>query len=234
MADALATGQVPMIFGHDMARPVRPANVQAGTERLEDGELAVWVEFDVDAETWDAWEREREAIGAPGGFSFATGETFATRGNAPYDFQITADAAHFDDDFILRAAAETLPPENSVELGRLFQFSWVPDPKVIIGVAATVLSGIPGDLLASYLYDVVKRFRGRIGGGRRGPIFEIRVERTPRSRNTTIKIDASQTADLEAALRQVPAILRAEATSAFWDGVNSRYSEVENGDSTEL
>jgi hypothetical protein len=212
---------------------VRAANVRAGTERLEDGELAVWVEFDVDAETWDAWDREREAIGAPGGFSFATGDTFATRGKAPYDFQITADAAHFDDDFIVRAAAETLPPENSVELGRLFQFSWVPDPKVIIGVAASVLSEIPGDLLASYLYDLVKRFRGRIGGGKRGPIFEIRVERTPRSRNTTIKIDTGQTADLEAALRQIPEILRAEAISAFWDGANSRYSEIESRDGTE-
>jgi hypothetical protein len=233
MADALAAGQVPMNFGHDMARPVRPINVEAGTERLEDGELAVWVEFDVDAETWDAWEREREAIGAPGGFSFTTGDTFATRGRPPYDFQITADAAHFDDDFILRAAAETLPVENSIEIGRLFQFSWVPDPKVIIGIAARVLSGIPGNLLAAYLYDLAKKFRDRMEGRKRGPIFEIRVERTPTSRNTTVKIDTAHTSDLEAALRQVPEILRAEAISAFWDDANSRYQEIESRDRTE-
>lgn len=227
MADALATGQVPMNFGHDMARPVRPANVEAGTERLEDGELAVWVEFDVDAETWDAWERQREAVGAPGGFSFTTNETFAARGGPPYDFQITADAAHFDDDFILRAAAETLPPENSVELGHLFQFSWVPDPKVVIGVATTILSGVPGNLLASYLYDLAKRFRDRMEGRKRGPIFEIRVERTPTSQNTIVKIDTAHTADLEAALMQVPDILRAEATSAFWNDLHNRYDDAD-------
>ena len=123
----------------------------------------------MDAGAWDAWERECHALGVPGGFSSATGETFATRGGPPYDFQITADASDFDDDFIVRVAAETLPAETSVELGHLFQFSWVPDPKVIIGIATTVLSGIPGNLLASYLYDLAKKFRGRMDGGTRGP-----------------------------------------------------------------
>ena len=168
-----------------------------------------------------------------GGFSFATGETFATRGGPPYDFQITADAAHFDDDFILRVAAETLPAENSIELGHLFQFSWVPDPKVVIGIATTVLSGIPGNLLAAYLYDLAKKFRDRMDGRKRGPVFEIRVDRTPRSRSTTIKIDTAHASDLEAALRQVPEILRAEATSAFWDDASSRYNEIETNDPTE-
>ena len=94
-------------------------------------------------------------------------------------------------------------------------------------------SGIPGNLLASYVYDLAKKFRNRMDGRKRGPIFEIRVERTPTSRNTTVKIDTAHASDLEAALRQVPEILRAEATSAFWDDANNRYNEIAINDRTE-
>ena len=50
VASAVASGAMPMHFGHDISRPVAVAEVQTGIEQLDDGHFAVWAEFDVDAD----------------------------------------------------------------------------------------------------------------------------------------------------------------------------------------
>ncbi len=125
IAEAMANGRVPMRFNHDLTRPLSAVTVAAGVEPTEDGHLSAWVEFDVDEREWDQYEKETQAAGAPGGMSFSTVEPFASRGNSPYGLTISADASYFHDDLIVAAAEEVLPGEWSVELARLYQFSWI-------------------------------------------------------------------------------------------------------------
>jgi hypothetical protein len=92
-----------MHFQHDISRPVEISNVVTGTERLEDGYLAAWSEFDVDEEVWDQFEREVEATGAPGGMSVSMtgpldGETLATDSQVV----VAANAHHFTDGDVRR------------------------------------------------------------------------------------------------------------------------------------
>lgn len=226
MAEQLAAGAIPMRYQHDLARPVFASNVIAGIEELEDGELAAWIEFDVDEDQWALVQQEWANAGAPGGFSFSTAESFATRGEPPYDVQIAADASYFDDAFLVAAAADSLPTDVTVELARLYQFSWIPDPKIMIDLTQSILVSIPGNLLSSYLYDLGSKFKSRLTPDPRPPIFEIRVRRTRRSRTTTVKISTTSDDGLRRAMEAVPAILRAEGQTAHWDDEGQRWEPI--------
>ncbi|MFF4894622.1 hypothetical protein [Micromonospora chersina] len=225
MAEAIASGSIPMRLQHDLARPLAPTNVTAGVEQMEDGEFAVWAEFDIDEEEWDRFEAERLEAGAPGGFSFTTTTTFATRGQPPYDLVIAADASHFPAPATL-ATAETLPPGLSVELAELFQFSWVPEPKVLIEIGMALLMSTPSDLLGLMLTEVANRLKAQLKEDSPAPTFEVRVSRTPRSKTTQVKITAMSDEGLQQAMQQVPAILRAEGQAAYWDDQGRRWQRV--------
>jgi hypothetical protein len=229
LADQLATGGVPMTYQHDPVRPVNCMNVAAGIEKTEDGEFAAWIEFDVDEDEWQLYDQERQKAGAPGGWSFTTVDNFASRGQSPYDIEIAADASYFDDDFLLAVAGEILPGELTVTLGRLYQFSWVPDPKILIGIAQTTLMSIPANLLSSYLYDFARKFKAKLAGDSRMPTFEIRVRRQRRSKTTTIKITATDDYGLRQAMESVPEILRQEGKTAYWDDTNHRWEQIATG-----
>jgi hypothetical protein len=226
IAKAMADGTVSMQYNHDLARPSSAVTVAAGVEPTEDGHLAAWVEFDVDEHEWELFEQEKRAAGAPGGMSFSTVETFATRGKPPYDLEIAADASYFDDDLILNAAQKALPGELSVELARLYQFSWVPEPKVIFDIAEQILMALPGNLLSEYLYDLANRFRVILAGRPRRPTFEVRVRRTPVSHSTKIKLVAADADELRRAMREIPEILRAESQAAYWDSSGDRWQQI--------
>ncbi len=225
MAEVIASGGLPMRFQHDLARPIAPMNVTAGMEQMDDGELAVWTEFDIDEEVWGRFEAERLEAGAPGGFSFSTTETFATRGKPPYDLAIAADASYFPAPATL-ATAETLPPGLSVELAELFQFSWVPEPKVLIEIGMALLMSTPSDLLGLLLSDVANRLKAQLKEDAPAPTFELRVSRTPKTRTTQVKITAQSDEGLHQAMQQVPDILRAEGQAAFWDDQARHWQQV--------
>lgn len=231
IAEAMANGRVPMRFNHDLTRPLSAVTVAAGVEPTEDGHLSAWVEFDVDEREWDQYEKETQAAGAPGGMSFSTVEPFASRGNSPYGLTISADASYFHDDLIVAAAEEVLPGEWSVELARLYQFSWIPEPRVVFNLAVFILMSVPGNLLSSYLYDLANRFRARIAGQPKQPTFEFRVIRTPRSHTTEVKLTVADEDELRRAMREVPEILRAEGQVAYWDGTEGQWHQIppENG-----
>lgn len=228
MAEALADGQTRMTFQHDMARPVNPTNVEAGVETMEDGELAAWVEFDVDQEKWEVYEREKQAAGAPGGFSYATTQIFATRGDSPYDITISADAAHFDWQSLTQAAHESLPEDMSVELRELFQFSWAPDPKVMIEIGMALLTNTPTDLIEIYLIQLTEWLRGHLARSNESavPTFELRVHRTPGTKTTEMKITSADGDSLAKAMQAVPEILRAEGESVTWDADANEWRKI--------
>jgi hypothetical protein len=229
LADQLATDSVRMTYQHDPARPMNCMNVTAGVEKTEDGEFAAWIECDVDEDEWQLYDEERQTAGAPGGWSFSTVDNFAGRGQPPCDMEIAADASYFDDDFLLAVAGESLPDELTITLGRLYQFSWIPDPKIIIGIAQTTLMSIPANLLSSYLYDFARKFKAKLSRDSRMPTFEMHVHRQRRSKTTTIKITATDDYGLRQAMESVPGILRQEGKTAYWDDVNRRWEQIAIG-----
>jgi hypothetical protein len=217
IADEMAAGKIPMQHNHDLSRPSSAVIIATGVEPTEDGHLAAWVEFDIDEDEWELYEQEKREAGAPGGMSFSTLEPFASRGEAPYEVEIAADAAYFDDAMIVSAAEEALPGELRVQLARYYQFSWIPEPKVVVDLAAQVLMSIPGDVLSAYLYDLAVRFKAKLAGKPEKLVFELRVRRTPIFRSTKIKLVADDTDELRQAMQAIPEILRAEGQTAYWD-----------------
>lgn len=226
LADQIAWGGIPMRYHHDLSRPVTGTNVIAGVEQMDDGEYAAWIEFDVDEDEWGLFEGERLAAGTRGGFSFSTAEPYASRGKPPFDVEISADAAYYDDKFVQGAATECLPKELTVELARLYQFSVAPDPKIVIDIVETVIVGISLNLLSAYLYDFLHRCKGKVSRGSPTPTFEIRMRRTRRSTNTTVKIEATDDAGLRRAMESLPDILSVEGRTASWDSSAHGWREV--------
>jgi hypothetical protein len=228
IAEAMGNGSVSMQYNHDLTRPSSAVIITTGVESTEDGHLAAWVEFDVDEDEWELFEQEKQAVGATGGMSFSSTETFATRGESPYDIEIAADASYFGDDLIVSAAEETLPGELSIELARLYQFSWTPDPKVLVDIAAQILMSMPGNLLSAYLYDFANRLRTKLAGQPQQPIFELRVRRTPVRQSTKIKLVATDSDELRQAMREIPEILRMEGQTSYWDSSANRWRQIDS------
>jgi hypothetical protein len=77
IADAIRSGSLPMLIGHDIRRPLNPTILDAQVRQRPDGYKEVWIRFSVDANVWAEFEEELAASGAPGGFSFAFSEPIA-------------------------------------------------------------------------------------------------------------------------------------------------------------
>jgi hypothetical protein len=74
IAEAVRSGSLPMLIGHDIRRPLNPTVLDAQVRQNSDGYKEVWIRFTVDADAWAQFEEELAASGAPGGFSFAASE----------------------------------------------------------------------------------------------------------------------------------------------------------------
>lgn len=134
------------------------------------GHKAVEAEYEVDGDTWDAFQEELNAESVQGGMSFTHAEYFSEL--TPYDstksgqFALVADASHFTDDAIEQAGG-VLTRVGTVRLGRLYQFNAAPLCRVIVEyvrqsagydtVAEAVMIGVAG----SAIYDALKRLLGR-------------------------------------------------------------------------
>jgi hypothetical protein len=122
----------------------------------DDGYEGVWVEIEVEEEEW-------KKHGDMRGLSPTLIEPYLKphpdNNNPP--LRIAADAGHFDDRD-LEAAAIILAPRFSVEAGRVYQLSELPDPRVIVEMTVTTLQTLASNMSASALYDALKVFlRGR-------------------------------------------------------------------------
>lgn len=214
MAKALRTGAVPMHVGHDIRRPLATSNVDAGVEKLEDGYLAVWAEFDVDADAWAEFEAERDASGAPGGISFSATEPI-TRDEQVRQavVAVAADASYFDDSTILRAARE-LELVGTTGAERLYQFAFTPDPKVVLELATSVVTSHRPKVLADALYNAARIF---IRPGL-PTTYNISLRESPDSPSSLrVHLSTDDAEVLRHALSQIPSLLRtaARATYAF-------------------
>jgi predicted RNase H-like HicB family nuclease len=173
LAEAIRSGSLPMLVGHDIRRPLNPTILDAQVRGRSDGYKDVWIRFTVDANAWTEFEEELAASGAPGGFSFAFSEPIANlpvlTGDSVASVAIEADASHWSDADLL-AAAEDLRAVGSVHVGRRYQFAFEP---LAVVVLTLVLVPILTGLVTNALYDGLKRF---LRQGRR-TIFQFRVER---------------------------------------------------------
>ncbi|SRR6266498_2611926 len=173
IAEAIRSGSLPMLIGHDIRRPLNPTVLDTQVRQRPDGYKEVWIRFSVDADAWAQFEAELAASGTPGGFSFAFSEPIAdlpaTAKESVAPVALEADASHWSDEDLL-AAAEDLRAIGSVHVGRRYQFAFEPLAVVVLTLAlAPILTG----LITNALYDGLKRFL-RPG---RHTIFQFRVER---------------------------------------------------------
>jgi hypothetical protein len=214
MAEAIRTGAMPMHFQHDISRPVVTSNVVTGTERLEDGHLAVWAEFDVAEDSWAAFEAERVAASAPGGMSFSCtgplkGGTLARNSSAV----IAADASHFTDDEIRAAAAllRTLDPDAGAK--RLYQFSYVPDVKVVLDLTVDLINSLGPNLAASVIYDAAKSL---LRPQRGATIFNVNFRKGRNGMHVVkVHIVAHTPEELKVAIAGLPEVLAAGTEGTF-------------------
>jgi hypothetical protein len=189
MRQALMTQTVQARLFHDARYPLRVENVKAEIEQRADGEYALWLEFDADEERWAQYEAERDAQGAPGGFSFTLAETFyepeGRDGPTGVSVVVAGDAGHFTDEQI-QAAADALAEAGSVKGSRLYQFEAVSTALAIVQFILQQGEQVPANVFASWLYDALRRLRP--GGGT--PAVDLQVIEDGTGRRTTAHIPA--------------------------------------------
>ncbi len=216
VARAMSDGTIPMHFGHDITRPVRTSGVVAGTERLDDGFLAVWAEFDVDSSEWDIVQDEFKAAGVPGGMSISISAPMAGDHLYPNaSATVAADAHHFGDEAIREAAAALSDAGLDSGGERLYQFSGIPEAKVVFDLVLPMIEALGISLTASVIYDAAKHFllRRRTAGR---TIFNVIFRETPRgTRKLQIHIETDSENELHSALERLPAALEAGLTGTF-------------------
>jgi hypothetical protein len=177
LAEAIRSGSLPMLIGHDIRRPLSPTVLDAQVRQKPDGYKEVWIKFTVNADAWAQFGEELAASGAPGGFSFAASEPIADlpalTAESVAPVALEADASHWSDEDLLAAAGD-LRAIGSVHVGRRYQFALEP---IAVVVLTLVLAPILTGLITSALYDGLKRF---LRPGRR-TVFQFHVERENQS-----------------------------------------------------
>ncbi|MGL5823806.1 MAG: hypothetical protein ACRCYU_03045 [Nocardioides sp.] len=221
VAEALASGTMPMHIGHDISRPIFVSGVEAGVEQLDDGHFAAWAEFNVDADVWSAHEMEVASTGAPGGMSISfTGPLSGQSRPSESLLIVAADGHHFDEEEIV--AAVVILGRLGADCGGevLYQFSFEPVAKILIDVVWPAVMSLGPNFAASALYDAARSF---FRPGRRGLVFNISFGETWRgSRKVKIHIEASNAAELRAAIDGLPAILDSGTHGTFVSRSGSR------------
>jgi hypothetical protein len=229
IAAAVATGVMPMLIDHDITRPIDASNIEAGVERLDDGHLAAWAEFDADADAWAEFEAERDALGAPGGMSFSFVKPIPDQALEEEPLMVVAADAGYFDDATITEASRRLSAVAPTQPGRLYQFAVGPDAKVLIEIIADGLGGIALNMIASGLYDAVKTF---LKSGR-STVFSV-VAKRRRSGRSVLRLHlATDNAEIaRSAMERAAEMLQAAATGTFaYDGADNVYHRVGPADS---
>jgi hypothetical protein len=221
---------MPMHISHDITRPLSPTNVQAGVERLDDGHLAAWIEFDTDANAWAMYEAERDAAGALGGFSFSvTRPIDEIVDDDQSQVVVAADAGYFEDSTIT-AASEVLSIVGVSRAERLYQFAAGPDAKVIVEFIMSGLAGIALNMIASALYDAAKLF---LKPGRPTVFNIIAKQRRNGRRVLKLHLATDNPEVAQCAMSQAAEMLGAAANGTFaYDDEANTFRQIDSSEST--
>jgi hypothetical protein len=220
-AEDLRAGRIPMFVQHDLRRPIDAKILESAVRPTADGYKDVWIRFEVDADQWDEFDRERKAAGAPGGFSFSCAEPLTVLDGLPSAsleaIDLAADASHWTDDELL-AAAEELRRIATVRVARRYEFAVEPAAVVVVAI---ILSQVGLGVLGNAVYDGLKRFlfgKKNDNAAARTPrpptIFHFRVERPEGAVEARLETD-----DPEALHRAIDSFdqLTAPRQLSVWD-----------------
>lgn len=219
MAAALRSGALPMLMHHDLRRPLDAQVLDARVRDRRDGYQEVWARFVVDVDKWEAVEREREAVSAPGGFSFSCCEPLTVlepTGAAPNrELMLAADASHWSDVELL-SAAEILRAVGRVNVARRFEFAHDPGAVVVLELAGTISAGV----LANLVYDTLKRLL-RPG---RPTTFHFHVEE-PDGRVVNARLETDDVAALQSAIETFDQLV-APSKLFVWDEKEEQWKSM--------
>lgn len=214
VAEAVASGSIPMHFHHDISRPVHVVNVEAGTERLPDGHLAAWAEFDVDDSAWAAFRDELDIASAPGGMSISmTTPLDEPSAQSEASSLVAADAHHFSDEMIREAAVLLAAIDPTISGARLYQFSSIPDATIILDLLTPLVLTLGPNIAASIIWDATKAFFAR-GKGSVNLNIIMRQSRGG-ARKIQIQVRANTPEQLRDALKSLPDLIEAGAAGTF-------------------
>ncbi len=154
IATSLRTGRIPLTVDHDSTAPVTTRNMTAEIVDRDDESLVV-----VSGE-WLISAVDHYSVRHPG-WSITIGEPFelsASSGAPPTGrptITVAADAAWFDDDTIDQAA-QRLSFVADARTSRMYQFSVLPDPRVIIDAADLFMRTVGWNVVGSALWSAVE------------------------------------------------------------------------------
>lgn len=217
IAEAFASGSAPMRFSHDLTRPVQFQNIDSGTERLADGNLAAWAEFDVDSGIWDAYQREVAEAGAPGGMSISVTTPLPGESNlAASPVLIAADAHHFTDEEIRGAVLALTRIEPSAQGRQLLQFAIDPQALVAIEVAASLIATVGVNVASNAIYDAVKRFFSQRRRGNSHTVVDLQFKADSEGPTAlSVRIDAEDIDQVRNAMAELPRLLESAQTGIY-------------------
>jgi hypothetical protein len=157
LAERLRTGDVPMLFDHDARQTIVADWTDAEVVPLDDGESALEVTFEIDAEVWAQVQDKFDDVGVVGGFSFtSTVSQVAPRSGRPAAVVLAADAAAWSDHDRAEAGA-LLDVVIPTQTDRLFQYSGVELATIFLVLAQEVSLGVLGNAA----YDALRHLIGR-------------------------------------------------------------------------
>lgn len=160
LAERLKSGEIPMLFDHDVREPISADFLDAQVVPLGDGNSVLEATFEIDADAWEKIEDGFAQAGVPGGFSFTATvpQTAPGSGEAPM-VTLAADAAAWTDQDRAEAGA-LLDAVAPTRTDRLFQYSGIELATILIVLAEGVGVGVLGNAA----YDALKRLLNRRTG----------------------------------------------------------------------
>lgn len=167
-AEAMNQGAIPMNVQHDLRRPLRVRNTACRVIRGSDGLSRLQMTGQIHAADW-------ADSSAMTGMSITVVEPissneWAEEGGA-LAWKLACDSAWFTDESILEAGA-LLP--RQIEISRVYQFSFVPDPQVFIeivgsGAFQAVAAGLVSNALSAAIGALFARRRTPPGAAAETP-----------------------------------------------------------------
>ena len=222
MAESLNSGTIPMTANHDSRQGIRARNAVAGVREKSSGAFELFMSFEVHPDDW-------EKYGHLPGMSHTAIEAIRVDEVAQSSIvaSFSADAAWFDDGVIVsasRAVQSAIGQNSAIENpgvlpSRVYQFSIVPDARIIIETSLVLFVALGPNLVASAIWDGLKLAYAR----RRIPKGGKASAKT----TVEIKIDNGQSS-ITACVNTDDSAVAKEALQVFGDAV-SKFSFPETG-----
>jgi hypothetical protein len=162
IVERVNSGRIPFSGHHDTTRRIRSRNVRAWVDVADHERLLA--RFSADVVRFD-WEQLGEVRGMSySAFAPLDGEQLAEKSDMLLSFG--ADASWFSDEAISLAAESIQLPSNGLNQPvvtgtRLFQFSIVVDPRIIVETSILLWQALGPNLVASALWDGLKLLLAR-------------------------------------------------------------------------